>query len=120
MFFASAYLSLNASAFADSFAPDGYFKKGSFERKKQYSSNISLSDNFKLKRFSLGYGMNFAKNSWDFSKFEENEFYSTSNYKSKVSYNLGFIFTGYYQVVKFFYIGLNYRPTILQTYPTTS
>ena len=59
------YLSLTASIFADylRFNLGGKYKFGNYELKKSYSSNISLSDNFKIKRFSLGYGLNFSKTS---------------------------------------------------------
>ncbi len=113
------FVSLNLTAFADKFAPDGYFDDGAYERERIYSSNISLSDNFKINRFSLGYGLNFAKNTWEFSKLEEFETFNKSLYKSKTSYNLGLIFNGYYQIFEYFYVGLNYRPTVFQTYPTT-
>ncbi len=112
------YLSLNLSGFADSFTPDGGAVDNTEDSEKLYSSNISLTDNFKIKRFSLGYGINFSKNSWDYEKHEKFETFTKSIYKTKVNYNLGFIFTSYYQLFKCFYVGLNYRPTILQTYPT--
>jgi hypothetical protein len=112
------YLSLNLIAFVDNFSIGEYSKNKPIER--QYSSNISLSDNFKIKRFSVGYGLNFSKNTWDLDKSQEFDTFTKFSYIKKVNYNFGFVITGYYQLLRFFYVGLNYRPTILQTYPTTN
>ncbi len=113
------YLSLTFSAFADKLKLTSYYDNPPYDNERIFSQNISLTDNFKINRFSLGYGLNFSENGWQYVKSKEFESFYETKYLKKYNYNLGFVFTCYYQLFKCFYVGLNYRPTILQTYPTT-
>lgn len=115
------FLTLNFAAFTDRFRfANAYYGEKNYEFEKLFSSNVSLTDNFIINRLTFGYGLNFSKNSWNYEKYEDLETFYSYTRKSKINYNLGFAFTSYYQLFKCFYVGLNYRPTILQTYPTTS
>ncbi len=112
------YLSLTFSAFADKLKLTSYYDDLPFDNERIFSQNISLTDNFKINRFSLGYGLNFSENGWQYVKSKEFESFYETKYIKKYNYNLGFTFNGYYQLFECFYVGLNYRPTIFQIYPT--
>lgn len=112
------FLSLTLSVLADKLKLTSYYDEPPYDNQKIFSQNISLTDNFKLNRFSLGYGLNFSENGWLYVKSKEFETLFEIKYIKKYNYNLGFAFNGYYQVFKCFYVGLNYKPTIFQVYPT--
>jgi hypothetical protein len=112
------FLSLTLSALADKLKLTSYYDQPPYDNHRIFSQNISLTDNFKINRFSLGYGLNFSENGWQYVKSKELETFFETKYIKKYNYNLGFAFNGYYQVFKCFYVGLNYKPTIFQVYPT--
>ena len=113
------FLSFNFTAITDRLILHHCCDTIPYQYEKSTSFNYSISDNFKINRFVLGYGLNFANNSYRFSKGEDFGTYRQITYKYRNNYNLGFVFTGYFEVFKYFSIGLAYRPTILQTYPST-
>ena len=81
--------------------------------------NINLTDNFSLKRFQIGYGLNFARNIWNISgyqikKDEENEPKEYVEGRRKAHNTLGLAFYANYRLNKFFYLGFIYRPSILE------
>ncbi|HCW08194.1 MAG TPA: hypothetical protein DGG95_12610 [Cytophagales bacterium] len=71
---------------------------------------VTVNNNKKIKRFSLGYGLNFSKNIWAVS--------DTTSFFSKKSYSVGVTLNSYYQINKYFFIGLVYRPSIFRIYPS--
>lgn len=112
------FLSLTFSALSDKLKLTSYYDELPYDNQRIFSQNISLTDNFKINRFSLGYGLNFSENGWQYVKSKEFETLFETKYIKKYNYNLGFAFNGYYQVFKCFYVGMNYRPTIFQVFPT--
>lgn len=82
------------------------------EHELMSSSYFSLSNNHKLKRFTLGYGLSYARNSWDLRYYDR--FGSpppARNPVKKSSNAFGFIFPAYFQTGKYFNIGVVYRPS---------
>ena len=87
-----------------------------------YTFNINLTDNFYIKRFQLGYGINFAKNTWvyhgyynkPFEKFTENEEFEWIDGKTKTNRMLGLNLNTYYRFTNHFYFGVIYRPSFLE------
>ena len=73
---------------------------------------FSLSNNHKLKRFSIGYGLSYARNTWDFRYDDRFDPPPPTRDPIKRSHNaFGFIFPTYFQIGKCFNIGVVYRPT---------
>jgi len=84
------------------------------------SSYIAVTDNFQWKRFRLGYGPAFARNTWDLrysSKFDPTP--PTRQPETKRSHSLGILLAGSYQLNRTLHLGICYRPTFLQISPDT-
>jgi len=76
---------------------------------------FSLTDNFALNRFTIGYGLNYSSNNWaewyrDFDTIglptESSTYYSNKT--------LGITLNSYYSIGKSLNLGINYRPTLLK------
>jgi len=85
--------------------------------------NINLTDNFYIKRFQLGYGLNYAKNTWFYSGYYKNlpEIIIDENYKqewiegkTKTNMMLGLALNSYYRFTSHFYMGVIYRPSFFE------
>ena len=91
-------------------------------RESGYAFNINLTNNFYIKRFQLGYGLNFAKNTWvyhgyynkQFEELAENEEPEWIEGKSKTNKMLGLILNTYYRFTNRFYFGVIYRPAFFE------
>ncbi len=90
---------------------------------KEYIYNVgaSVTDNFKINRFSFGYGLNLSYNIWRTAV--ENP-YSTSNITlsstSKKHFTTGFHLDGYYHLAKSFTAGIMYRPSFFIISPKSA
>lgn len=84
---------------------------GEYER--MYSLSFDLTNNHKLNRFSLGYGLNYEQNTWikDYED-EENESIPEPIIR-KTNKSLGLTLNGYYQISAFLFMGLNYNQSLL-------
>ena len=112
------YLSFSSGALMDFFIPFPAAVDFSGYRENMYSLYATLTDNFKLKRFTLGYGLTFSKNTWELMYYDcFDPPPMTREPVTKSSNSIGFTFDGYHQIGKLFYIGLIYRPTIVNVYP---
>lgn len=112
------YLSLTGSAVMDFFIPFPAAVDFSGEVENMYSVYTSLTDNYKFRRFTVGYGLNYSRNTWQLvyhDRFDPPP--PTREPATKSSNTIGFTFDGYHQIGKRFYIGLIYRPTLLNIYP---
>ena len=80
------------------------------------SSYLAVSNNHKIKNFSLGYGVSFGRNTWDLRYFgSRSDTLTTDKQPRKKSNNaIGFVFPVYYQTGHSFYVGVIYRPTIFR------
>ena len=76
----------------------------------QYTYYFSLTNNHQIKRFNLGYGMNYSMNIWGegFRVFGD-PVASTRNQINNPA--LGLTFKGHYKIRKSFHLGFIYRPT---------
>lgn len=76
------------------------------------SKYLSFSNNHKYKRFSVGYGLSFAKNTWDFRYYDRfGPPPPTREPVMKSNYSLGLVFPVYCQLGERFHIGTIYRPS---------
>jgi long-subunit fatty acid transport protein len=81
-----------------------------FGSSEKYDSDyIFLSNNHKIKRFSIGYGVSFTNNTWEYKS--EGWFFSSKKHLKKNHKAFGFIFPLTYQFTNNFNIGFVYRPT---------
>ena len=113
------YLSLTASALMDFFVPVPAAVDISGEYALMSSTYFSLMDNYKFKRFSVGYGLNYSRNTWDYRYYTRfNPPPPTREPVKKTSNSVGLTINGHYQIGKHFFIGLIYRPTVLAVKPT--
>lgn len=81
--------------------------------------NFTLTDNYRLNRFTLGYGLNYGIYKW---RLENDDFIFPSTVdvpRTKINHGLGIATNVYYQLSKAFFIGVVYNPTFVKTYPTT-
>lgn len=112
------YISLTGNAVMDFFIPFPAAVDFSGEVENMYSGYISLTNNYRFRRFTVGYGFNFSRNTWGLTyhdRFDPPP--PTREPVTKSSNSIGFTLDGYHQIGKRFYVGLIYRPTILNVYP---
>lgn len=112
------YLSLTGSAVMDLFIPFPAAVDFSGEVENMYSVYSSITDNFRFRRYTLGYGLNFSRNTWELEyhdRFDPPP--PTREPVTKSSNSIGFTIDGYYQIGNRFYLGLIYRPTLLNFKP---
>lgn len=112
------YLSLTGSAVMDIVIPFPAPVDFSGEVENIYSVYTSFTDNYKFRRFTAGYGLNYSRNTW---KLVYHDRFAppppTREPVTKTSSTIGFTFDGYHQVGKSFFVGLIYRPTLLNFNP---
>lgn len=76
------------------------------------SRYVSLSNNHKFKRLSVGYGLSYAVNTCDFRYIDRFEPLPPTRDPVKRSHSaLGLVFPVYYQFGDYFNLGIIYRPT---------
>ena len=112
------FVSFTVAGFTNKFGTFDFYISD-YEYEKLSETSFSLTDNFKIKRFSLGYGLNFSENNWYFEDKIEIDDFAIRNEKRRFNQNLGFTFNGYFKVFRCFYVGIDYRPSILQVAPST-
>lgn len=112
------YLSLTANAVSDFFVPVPAAIDISGEYEMMSSLYLSFTDNYKFKRFTVGYGLNYSKNIWDLRYYDRFGPPPPSRDPiTRTSESLGFTVTGYHQFGELFFVGLIYRPTFLNVNP---
>lgn len=106
------FFNMGVSAVSDFFCPVPAAIDISGEYELMSSVYLSFSNNYKMKRFSLGYGLSFSKNTWDFRYYDIfNPPPATREPVKKTNNALGLIMTSYFQLSQRFNIGIIYRPT---------
>lgn len=78
------------------------------------STYICVSNNHKIKNFTVGYGLSYAKNTWNLNYSDWGEEPLTVEPVSKSNNAIGFIFPAYYMPTEHFFIGAVYRPTLFR------
>jgi hypothetical protein len=113
---ANKFVSITSNAVTDIFIPipAAVDYEGNYENMS--SIYLDMTDNYKLKRFSIGYGLNYSKNSW---ALKQGTFKTDSMREpvTKKNQSIGISLNGYYQLGKHIFIGLIYRPSLINVYP---
>ena len=106
------FINLGISNVSDFFVPFPAAVDISGEYELMSSRYISLSNNHRLRRFTIGYGLSYARNTWDFRYYERFDPPPPTREPVKKSNNaFGLIFPTYFQLGEHFNIGVVYRPT---------
>lgn len=112
------FISLSANAVSDFFVPVPAAVDISGEYDMMSSIYLGLTDNFKFRRFTLGYGINYSRNTWDHRYYDRfGPPPPTRDPIKRTSESFGFTLNGYHQFGEHFFIGLIYRPTFIMTNP---
>lgn len=99
------FLSANANAVSDFFVPVPAAVDISGEYEMMTSVYLSLTDNYKCRRFTLGYGLNYSKNIWDLRYYYWGDPPPpTREPIKKASQSFGFTLNGYHQFGKHFFM----------------
>lgn len=85
----------------------------------QYSSNISLLNNYEFKKLIFGYGLSYSWFVWRVTYFGEDYIPPNQISHSVSNQSIGLNFNTYYKIGKHFNIGIIYRPDFLMLNPTT-
>ena len=82
----------------------------------QYSTqSINLSNNILLDRLSIGYGISYAQNTWNYTRtFIADSVPPSRDLVNRKSKNLGLIINSYYRIGNSFHMGLIYRRYFLK------
>ena len=80
------------------------------EFESMFSGYISLSNNHKIRRFSVGYGLSYANNIWTHSELSWFWFVPLET-EIKSHNTFGLILPTYFQLGEYFNMGVVYRPT---------
>jgi len=115
------YIGLTTNAVMDNLAPFPAPIDYSGAYETMSSVYLSLTDNFKFKRFTFGYGLNYSINNWElkYGGYHFDPSQQTRNPVRKSSQSIGFTVNEYYQFGRHFFIGLIYRPSLIEIYPMT-
>lgn len=108
------FIGLSASGVIDFLAPVP--APISYDGEHEFFSSlaIGLTHNHKINRFTFGYGLNYAKNTWKLSNNDYDPLIETSRKPvTKSNNSLGLIANGYFQVGKRFFVGVNYKPSLV-------
>jgi len=106
------FLNLSISGVSDFFVPvpAAVHIRGKYELMS--SRYISFSNNHRIKRFTIGYGLSYARNTWDF-RYSGFDTQPPIREPIKRSHNsFGLVFPTYFQLSKNFHLGIVYRPTL--------
>lgn len=111
----SQFINFSASIVSDFFLPFPAAVDISGEYELMSSLYAALSNNHRIKRFLLGYGLNYSKNIWDLRYYNRfDPLPPTRDPIKKSNYAMGLYFSGYYQIGEYFNIGIIYRPTMFR------
>jgi len=105
--------------------PASYHPEGDYE---WFSAlNASLTDNFHIGRWQLGYGLNFARNRWlrqgyhivppdecYWENWDNRENWEWIDGKRNINNMLGLSLSTHYRLTNSFHLGLIYRPSFLE------
>lgn len=115
------FLNLSASAVSDFFVPVPAAIDISGEYDLMSSAYLSISNNHKINRYSIGYGLSYSRNTWDhryYDRFDPPP--PLREPVKKTDYSLGLVFPLYCQFGDNFSLGMVYRPSFLKLQPEKS
>lgn len=107
------YINVSYSFLQDFFLPIAFTDRGD-EYELMSSPFISISNNHQYRKFAFGYGLGFAKNSWEVRNDSWNEESSARKPIRKTNNVLGFTFSSHYRIRSVFSVGVIYRPTVFR------
>lgn len=81
------------------------------------SHNLTVSDNYKLRKWTFGYGINYVNNIWELRYYFGSTIPPSRIPTKKSSQSFGLTFNSYYQLSPNFNVGVIYRPTFFQVKP---
>jgi hypothetical protein len=85
------------------------------EYELMHSSYTALSNNHTWNRFSIGYGISFSKNTWDYiNRSRYDSIPPIREPVKKTNFSIGLIFPAYVQLSKIWHVGLIYRPSFIK------
>jgi hypothetical protein len=106
------FINLGASGVLDFFLPFPAAVDLNGEHEFMSSWYISLSNNHRLGRFTLGYGLSYGENAWSLRYFDWlDPPPPTRDPVTRRHNSLGLIFPAYFQLYQHFSIGVVYRPS---------
>ena len=106
------FVNLGTSGVMDFFLPVPGAVDLSGENELMSSWYISLSNNHKIQRFTIGYGLSYGRNTWTLSYSDWGDPLPPTRDPVTRSHNaFGLIFPTYFRFGEYFYIGIVYRPT---------
>lgn len=112
------FLNLTAGLVSDFFVPVPAAVDISGEYELMSSAYFSLTDNLILNRWSLGYGISYSWNTWDFRYYDQfGPPPPTRDPVTKGSQSVGLSVSSYYRCSQSFYVGVVYRPMLLVVNP---
>ena len=112
----SRFWAVQTSTMTDLFVPVPAAVDISGEYELMSTAGISVTHHHILKWFSLGYGISYARNSWDLRYYNRFGAPPPSRTPVKKSHNsLGLVFPCSYKWREHFNVGLVYRPSLFQT-----
>lgn len=109
------FINLGISGLSDFFVPVPAAIDLSGEYEIMSSRYISISNNHRINRFTMGYGFTYARNTWDFRYYDSFDPPPPTRKPIKRSHNsFGLVFPMYYQSGENFHLGVVYRPTFFR------
>lgn len=119
----NTFIKLNGSATMDYFFPIPVPTYGHDDFETFYAFNVSLTNNHRIGRLSVGYGPAFTSNGWLWSDPEgedPNPVSYTTNRVERVNRSLGLSSTVHFRLTDAFHVGLIYNPSFYTVRPETA
>lgn len=110
---ANQYVHLSFSQVQDFFFPIVFVPRGD-EYESMTANVLSLTNNNRLKRFSVGYGLMFSRNRWEVRNISWDKNSSSRKPVAKDNNVMGLSLSAYYQLTRHFHVGFIYRPTLMR------
>lgn len=110
---ANQYVHLSFSQVQDFFFPLVFVPRGD-EYENMTSSVLSLTNNNRLKRFSVGYGLMFSRNRWEVRNISWDQNSSSRKPVAKDNNVMGLSLSAYYRLTRHFHLGFVYRPALIR------
>lgn len=110
---ANRYVHLSFSQVQDFFFPIVFVPRGD-EYESMTANVLSLTNNHRLKRFSVGYGLMFSRNRWEVRNISWDKNSSSRKPVAKDNNAVGLSLSGYYQLTRHFHLGFIYRPALIR------
>lgn len=110
---ANRYVHLSFSQVQDFFFPIVFVPRGD-EYESMTANVLSLTNNNRLKRFSVGYGLMFSRNRWEVRNISWDKNSSSRKPVSKDNNVMGLSLSAYYQLTRHFHVGFIYRPALIR------